>query len=830
MKNQTSHPLPLALLALSFSAASLWAQEAPPADPDRNEDVVTLQEFTVTSSAISEYVASESITGTRIASKIQELPFAVNVVTSEFIDDFNALEFGDKFAYTSNVVAYETISTGYSVRGFEADVQLRNGFRRIGLIDKVSVDRAEVIKGPAASIYGMTLPGGIVNIVTKKPKAKPEYRIGFTAGTNNLIRGQASATGPVGDSSKFFYRVDLAGEYREYDMPFKSKEQMTGSVQLLWKLAQNTSLHFELERLVRNEEGNANVPFAISTGNIDPYRINANTLQQTNVINRYERIATELIDFNVQGPLNHSKRWVNTATTTLEHRLSPHMSFRSSANWYDRKLERQEIAGRDQYNPNTGRISGANNATFTNTNTGWVPRFRPYGENGAGWQNDLLIGFDTGPVKHKLLVTLDYQRQAERPQQLLASGTELLSNDVFTRGLSVTNPEYNYVTFAQNPAAYATVTQDDKNSIDVYGLFISERATLLDGRLILLAGARFDYVDNHAIAFETNNDPTTADNSERQEHDLTYQFGLSYNVVPALTLYANTSTSFVPNFGRGRDILGNIFDVPMETGKGWEAGIKASLFAGKLNLTTAYFDIKRDGILRNVTNPDNGRIYQSVSGKEGAKGVEFDFNWVLSSEFQVFGAYGWTDSKIIDHREARHLIGNSTRRTPEHTVGLGAKYDIKSGALKGLFFTAGYKYNSESLVNPSNGRNISITGAAVTQSNPLGLSTTGIINARLPNGLLIFPDRPEGEIVRAGRNPDGTAQTIAVRVDDGRESIYNASYHVVDFGFGYKWRVNRRYNHRVQFNATNIFDEVYTFGSAGQGQRMGFSLTYDLRF
>jgi outer membrane receptor protein involved in Fe transport len=828
MKNQTSHPLPLALLALSFSAASLWAQEAPPADPDRNEDVVTLQEFTVTSSAISEYVASESITGTRIASKIQELPFAVNVVTSEFIDDFNALEFGDKFAYTSNVVAYETISTGYSVRGFEADVQLRNGFRRIGLIDKVSVDRAEVIKGPAASIYGMTLPGGIVNIVTKKPKAKPEYRIGFTAGTNNLIRGQASATGPVGDSSKFFYRVDLAGEYREYDMPFKSKEQMTGSVQLLWKLAQNTSLHFELERLVRNEEGNANVPFAISTGNPDPYRINPTTNVRP-VINRYERIATELIDFNVQGPLNHSKRWVNTATTTLEHRLSPNMSFRSSANWYDRKLERQEIAGRDQYNPNTGRISGANNATFTNTNTGWVPRFRPYGEAGAGWQNDLLIGFDTGPVKHKLLVTLDYQRQQERPQQLLASISEMPSTDIVQRGLNVNNPDYNYVTYAQNPAAYSNVTQDDKNSIDVYGLFISERATMLDGRLTFLAGGRFDYVDNHAISYSVS----SPDNSERQEHDITYQFGVSYNLLPTLTLYSNTSTSFVPNFGRGRDIMGNIFDVPMETGKGWEAGIKASLFAGKLNLTTAYFDIERDGILRNVTNPDNGQIYQSVSGKEGAQGVEFDFNWVLSNEWQVFGAYGWTDSKIIDHREARHLIGTTTRRTPEHTIGLGTKYDVKTGALKGLFFTAGYKYNSESLVNPSNGRVMTIT--AQSNGNP---STTAIINSRLPNGLLIFPDRPEGDLVHAvgfrtnpvTGLPTTTPSSITVRVDDGRESIYNASYHVVDFGFGYKWRVNRRYNHRVQFNATNIFDEVYTFGSAGQGQRMGFSLTYDLRF
>lgn len=804
MKTQnTSHPRWLAILALSISATSLWAQETPPANddrPDSSDEIVTLKEFTVTSSSVSEYVAAESITGTRIASKIQDLPFAVNVVTSEFIDDFNALEFGETFAYTSNVIGYETISTGYSVRGFEADVQLRNGFRRIGLIDKVSVDRAEVIKGPAASIYGITLPGGIVNIITKKPKAKPEYRLGFSAGSDNLIRAQASATGPAGTSGKLFYRVDVAGEKRDYDMPFKSKEQATGAVQLLWKISDSTSLHFEVERLVRDETGNASVPFVIATGVADPYRNPTSSGPRTS--NRYVRLATELIDFNVQGPLNYSKRWVNTVTTTLEHRINSNMSFRSSANWYDRELKRQEIAGRDQYNPNTGRISGANNALFNNTSTGWVPRYRPYGEGGGGWQNDLLIGFDTGPVKHKLLVTFDYQRMEETPSQFLAA-TAQLPSDVATFGLNVNNPNYTYVTYDENPAVYSTVQQDEKNSVDVYGLFLSERAFLMNGRLTVMAGGRFDYVDHHAISFRP-----AASNTERQEDSNTYQVGASFNLTPRLTAYANMSTSFVPQFGTGRNSDGTLFDVPPETGEGWEVGLKASLFEGKLNLTTAYFDIVREGIIRPVTDPSSGQIYDTVSGKEGSKGVELDFNWVLSREFQFFGAYGWTDSSVIDHREARHLIGGSTRRTPEHTAGLGLKYDFKSGALKGLYFTAGYKYNSESLINPSNGRNLTASA-----SNP-------VLNKRLPNGLLINPDMPEGAAMTTG----------AYRVDDGREAIYNDAFQVFDAGVGYRWKTSKRYNHRVQFNVTNLLDEVYTFGSAGQGQNTGYSFTYDLRF
>ncbi len=799
-------------LGLGLVAASaLSAQVAPaPSAPPAGEDVVTLSEFNVTTTSNSEYVAAESITGTRVASKIQDLPFTVNVVTSEFIDDFNALEFGDQFAYTSGVVAYETISTGYSVRGFEADVQLRNGFRRIGLIDKVSVDRAEVIKGPAASIYGTTLPGGIVNVITKKPRTRPEYRFSVAAGTNDYLRSQASATGPAGSSQKFFYRVDLAADQREYDLPYKTKEQATGSVQLLWKPASATSLHLEFERLVRNEDGNANVPFAIETGVLDPYRINVTTGVRP-TINRYVRVATELMDFNVQGPLNYSKRYVNTGTATFEHRFSDRLSFRSSASIYDRNLIRQEVAGRDQYNPVTGAISSASSATG-NSSTGWLPRYRPYGERGGGWQNDLLFSFDTGSVRHKLLVTLDYQRQAERPSQFLATASAF-SSDVLTRGLQIANPDYTYVTYDQDPSAYTTVNQDENNSLDVYGLFVSERATFMDGRLILLAGGRYDYVDNHAISFR----PTYTE-TENQSDDFTYQAGLNFKLTSGITAYANSSTSFVPQYGNGRNLDGTLFAVPNETGEGWEAGIKATLLENRLTFTAGYFDIVREGILR-ATTDESGTVYDTISGEEASTGYELDFNWVLTPELQIFGGYGFTDSEVLSNTAAPHLIGSSTRRTPEHTLGLGVKYQFKTGTLRGLSFTAGYKFNSESLINPSTGRALTITGTTT------GFSTTGIINARLPNGLLIFPDRPEGEVVRAG-----PGERITVRVDDGRESIFNDAFEVVDVGASYSWRTAEKYRHKLQLNLTNVFDERYTFGSAGQGQQFGASLTYDLQF
>lgn len=114
-------PSAIALLALTHLSA-LHGQT-----PAASDEVVILPSFQVTGSSASEYVAAESVTGTRVATKLRELPFTVNVVTGDLLDDFAAFEFREQFGYTSSVSVWETLSTGYSLRGFDADVQLRSG-------------------------------------------------------------------------------------------------------------------------------------------------------------------------------------------------------------------------------------------------------------------------------------------------------------------------------------------------------------------------------------------------------------------------------------------------------------------------------------------------------------------------------------------------------------------------------------------------------------------------------------------------------------------------------------------------------------------------------
>src|SRR4051812_5629143 len=109
------------LSSVTLLLASLSAQS--PVRP--KEEVVELSPFTVTANN-SGYVASESITGSRVATPIKDLPFTVNVITSEFMNDFDFFDISSDLAYTSSLTGLDT-QGNYNLRGYGATFQLRNG-------------------------------------------------------------------------------------------------------------------------------------------------------------------------------------------------------------------------------------------------------------------------------------------------------------------------------------------------------------------------------------------------------------------------------------------------------------------------------------------------------------------------------------------------------------------------------------------------------------------------------------------------------------------------------------------------------------------------------
>ena len=198
----------LALVALAPLAFSQAKPSPPAAEP---EDVVTLREFQVSAvRAASAYLATESTAGTRTGAKLTETPYSVQVLTNEFMNDFQLFEMADQLRYVAGAFsgAEDTgANNGRTLRGFSPPV-LRDGFSRANPPNRATVDRVEVIRGPVSTLYGQSSPGGLINYVSKRAKRTPRYSLTATLGDSyGFQRFAADATGPLVKDTLYYYAV-----------------------------------------------------------------------------------------------------------------------------------------------------------------------------------------------------------------------------------------------------------------------------------------------------------------------------------------------------------------------------------------------------------------------------------------------------------------------------------------------------------------------------------------------------------------------------------------------------------------------------------------------
>ena len=142
------------------------------------------------------YAPAETMTGSRVATKIIDLPYTVNVMTSEFLEDFGIFELADNIVQIGSFTGLD-IGGSFFLRGFQSTYQLRDGFFRLGRYGSSNIDRMEIIKGSNAAIYGRTSPGGMVNMISKAPKNRQSEKFTYNVGDYGTQRVTLETTGPV---------------------------------------------------------------------------------------------------------------------------------------------------------------------------------------------------------------------------------------------------------------------------------------------------------------------------------------------------------------------------------------------------------------------------------------------------------------------------------------------------------------------------------------------------------------------------------------------------------------------------------------------------------
>ncbi|MBX9405151.1 TonB-dependent siderophore receptor [Pseudomonas baetica] len=490
------------------------------------------------------YRATRSSSATKTDTAIRDIPQAISVVPASVLKDLGstsverALDFAGGVSKQNNfggLTLYE-----YSVRGFTTSEFYKDGFSAnrgyTTTPDVANLERIEVLKGPAASLYGRGDPGGTVNIVTKKPQPEAFTTLQTSAGSWDRYRTALDVNTPLDAEGDVLARINLAIEDNHSFRDHVDSQRVFVAPSISWQLNPDTSLLVESE-IVRHSS-------TFDRGIVAPN-------------NKWSGVsrATFLGEPNDGNIDNHN----NLLQATLEHHLNDSWKLRLASHYKEGKLW------------GFASESRALNADGHTVN-------RRYRERDNRWHDSItqleLRGlFDLGPWQHELLIGTEYENYRKNERVTTFAGSPY--------AIDIYRPIY-----GQPKPDGARSGTDFFEHVESHALNLQDQIVFTD-KLRGMIGARFEHFDQRI-------DDKTRNASSRQSHDaLTQRAGLLYQLTPNTGLFANASTSFKPN--NGLDAAGKSF--APEEGVGYEIGIKNELFDERLSSTLAFFHIDKENVL-----------------------------------------------------------------------------------------------------------------------------------------------------------------------------------------------------------------------------------------
>jgi iron complex outermembrane receptor protein len=632
---------------------ALGAQIAPTA-PNISEETIELSPFEVRSSPEGDYSSTEAVAGTRMADKLKDTPFAVNTLTEEFLADFKLETFDEQLAYVSSF-APAAGEGPYYLRGFQANFSMRNGFKRAGLVDDVTVQQVEVIKGPVVSMYGQGKPGGIVNYVTKSARGRPFTRVGFSTYSQGGYAVTVEQNAIVTD--KLRYRI--AARYKENEGPSQ------------WEQSKESPIYATFSYQLS--------PRSTLTGNVE--YVESRVVPGAAVIQYYDAVTKQRTGFayefyqqNFRSPdaFNHRKR--ATSDFSLNTQINSWLSSRLAIGGYYNDPKGVSITGGTTYNPasTTRQLGAADTRTPTKTNP--VTRY-------GALQGDLLAAYEVGSVKMKSLLTVDlYELQVDRNEWRSTTATAWANGTIATTRYDL--PGY-------DDAFWNRVLTDATENRSSQSIMASQRAMLMNNRLTLLGGLRGERYE------QKNNNLLTNAITTYETDALTYFSGVLYALTPNLTVYANYSSATDIQPGtRGK--YGE--PVPLEESYGPEIGLKGVMLDDRLTFTLGLYDLKLTNVARSVEeiDPDLGLItYQAPVGEQMSRGAELDLQFKVSKALTLMVSGSVTDAEYTKIPDDADLQGRRPFRVPKGNFSVAGRYRFQDGPLKGVGLNAGYRWVGE---------------------------------------------------------------------------------------------------------------------------------------
>ncbi len=625
-------------LVLSVIPSGVTAQSKP---EQEIEIVVTGQR------AENNYAVPNSNVGTRTDTPIKDVPQSIQVIPQQVIKDQGETNFTDALRNVSGVS--QSGAGSINIRGFSgfdsvrrngADAGLVTGGQNFSLAD---VEQIEVLKGPAAVLYGSGEPGGVINITTKQPKPEPSYELQGIIGNFDFYRPSLDITGPLNEDKTILYRFSAFYENSSSFVDFVENEEFGFFPVLSFELGKNTTL--TLEGNYRKDTSNDS-PFVGSTDGL-PARGTAlpnplGEIPRSRYIGEPDFNDASFTEWNIGYRLNH--------------RFSDNWSIKNSftANIIDRNglAVRPDVLLED--NRTLTRIGdeafgGSENYTL---------------------QTDLLGKVRTGIVQHDLLLGVELARNNNETTFLLGEAASL---DIF-------NPVYGN---SPNPDELE-LEVGDRSTDDTIGVYAQDLLSIGE-KVKVIVGGRLDWNFSEFTEFTTLESGEIGDGETTEqdpENAFSPRLGIVYQPIEPVSLYGSYSTFFLPQFEADR--LGNPFE-PI-TGRQFEVGVKTEFFNGRASATLAAFQInRRNDLTPDPVDPDN---FSVQLGETRSRGIEFDLTGEILPGFRLITTYALTDNQITED-DNFGTEGNRPVNTPLHSGSIWAVYEVQKGNLQGLGLGSG---------------------------------------------------------------------------------------------------------------------------------------------
>ncbi len=590
----------------------------------------------------NDYFIPDATSATRTDAPILDTPQAVQVVPQQVLEDQQVTRLDQALRNVSGVTSGSTNlgrNLEFNIRGFDGAPILRDGFRQFGadvFPETANLERVEVLKGPASVLYGESEPGGLINLVTKKPTSTPFYEIEAQFGNRNFISPRIDFSGPLTDDGKLLYRLNALYRINDDIQDVDRKiERLFISPVVTWKISDRTDLTFELEFLTEKRPPSFGIP---AIGN---------------------RIADIPFDRITNEPDDFGKEDYISVGYDLEHRFNDNWELRNAFR-FTRQNALLEVAYPFEIDEETGTVTRF-----------WAAQ--PQKGESYSLQTSAIGKVATGAIDHELLFGIDLNFTRDNFNDLIRL------DDANPLELNLFDPLYKTASrpdFDQLP-----LISDRETETRRLGVFVQDRVSFSDS-FFLLAGLRYDTVEQIVTNNPTDFDPTSTETTQNNDA-LIPRLGLVYKPIEEISLYASYSQSFAPN----NETTSGGEALNPERGEGFEVGIKSELLESKLFATLAYFNINK----QNVSTEDPEDPFSFVAtGEQESQGVELDVSGEILPGWNIIASYAYIDAKVTEDNLI--AIGNRLPNAPKHSAGLWTTYEIQLGDLQGLGFGVGFNF------------------------------------------------------------------------------------------------------------------------------------------